>query len=86
MNSLAPIVVPNPLRDVARILPAAGTVDVPGEFAIVDLGGRVVRRFTGVGAGGVTWDARDAQGHPVAAGMYLVRGANGATSRAVVVR
>ncbi len=86
MNSMAPIVAPNPLRHAARILPAAGTVDFAGEIAIVDLGGRVVRRFTDVGAGGVTWDAKDAQGHPVAAGMYLVSGGNGATARAVVVR
>ncbi len=92
----APIVAPNPVRSTARILPGIGgtqlvgsatwVADDDGSIVIVDLAGRVVRRFAEVGAGGVTWDSRDASGHPVAAGVYLVRGAAGASTRAVVVR
>jgi hypothetical protein len=81
----APVVVPNPVRGAARILPASRDVD--DALVITDVAGRVVRRFDLVRGSGVTWDTRDASGRPVAAGVYLVRTASGgAAARAIVVR
>jgi hypothetical protein len=81
----APVLAPNPVRGVTRIFPPAASAS-SGPITIVDLAGREVRRFANVGASGVPWDARDARGNPVAAGVYLVRAAGGATARAVVLR
>jgi hypothetical protein len=83
---LAPIAVPNPLHHGAMLLPAYGGREIDSEIAVLDLGGRLIRRFAGVGPDGVVWDARDENGRQVAAGVYLVRGSGGTTSRAVVLR
>jgi hypothetical protein len=89
-NPFAPIVAPNPVRGSAHIAPASGTARLykalDDEIVILDLAGRVVRRFENVGASGVTWDTRDSKGTLVAAGVYLVRGGTGESTRAVVLR
>jgi hypothetical protein len=82
----APIAVPNPLRGPAKLFPASDGTLVDGEILILDPSGRLIRRFVGVGPTGVTWDARDGDGRPVAAGIYLVRSGSGRTGRAVVLR
>ena len=89
-NPFAPVVAPNPVRGITHIAPASGTARLfqalDDEIVILDLAGRVVRRFANVGEGGVTWDTRDSGGAPVAAGVYLIRGGTGETTRAVVLR
>jgi hypothetical protein len=65
----------------------ANTPSLKGE--VVDLGGRVVRRFSGVAAGGVVWDGRDADGTVVRPGVYFVHARGGnreAMVRVVVLR
>ncbi len=59
---------PNPSKDACRI-------KVPGDVAqveVVDVKGRVVRRWTQVPGSGIVWDGADAAGNPVASGVYLV--------------
>ncbi len=73
-------------RQVHGVAGSLGAAHSGSEITIFDLSGRIVRRFANVDAGGVTWDARDLGGHPVAAGIYLVRASNGATTRALVLR
>jgi hypothetical protein len=89
-NPFAPIVAPNPVRGATHIAPASGTARLykalDDEIVILDLAGRVVRRFENVGESGVTWDTRDSNGKLVAAGVYLVRGGTGESTRAVVLR
>jgi len=52
---------------------------MPGQayrLTLVDLGGRVVRRFSGVGPQGelaISWDGRDFGGRAVASGTYWCR-------------
>ncbi len=86
----SPVVFPNPVRGEARILPGRaipGSPAVDERIAIVDLTGRVIRRFDNVNAGGVLWDGRGEDGRPAAAGMYLVRGREGrAATRVVLLR
>jgi hypothetical protein len=83
---LTPIAVPNPLRTATTLFPASGTTSGDHEILVLDLSGRLIRRFVNVGPAGVTWDARDNDGRPVAAGVYLARGGNGAATRVVVLR
>jgi len=81
---------------------SAGTPLAPPEFTIFDCGGRAIARVAGQ-AGGVagrtsggagsadvraTWNGRDAQGRPVAPGVYLVRasGAEGTGTRITRIR
>jgi hypothetical protein len=89
-NPFAPVVAPNPVRGMTRIAPASGTARLyqalDDEIVILDLAGRVVRRFENVGESGVTWDTRDTNGSLVGAGVYLVRGGTGESTRAVVLR
>jgi hypothetical protein len=89
-NPFAPVVAPNPVRGLTHIAPASGTARLyqalDNQIVILDLAGRVVRRFENVGEAGVTWDTRDSNGSLVAAGIYLVRGATGESTRAVVLR
>ena len=89
-NPFAPVVAPNPVRGMTRIAPASGTARLlqalDDEIVILDLAGRVVRRFDNVGESGVTWDTRDTNGSLVGAGVYLVRGGTGESTRAVVLR
>lgn|GEM_PF-4329895 len=89
-NPFAPVVAPNPVRGMTRIAPASGTARLyqalDNQIVILDLAGRVVRRFENVGEAGVTWDTRDSNGSLVAAGIYLVRGGTGESTRAVVLR
>jgi hypothetical protein len=89
-NPFAPVVAPNPVRGATHIAPATGTARLykalDDDIMILDLAGRVVRRFDNVGANGVTWDTRDSNGTLVAAGVYLVRGGTGESTRAVVLR
>lgn len=74
--SLAPRAVPNPFASETTVRfeqAAAGAV----ELSIVDVGGRLVRRWTvdGVAAGthGEIWDGRDASGATVPPGLYFAR-------------
>jgi hypothetical protein len=89
-NPFAPVVAPNPVRGITHIAPATGTAQLfqalGDEIVIVDLAGRVVRHFENVGESGVTWDTRDSNGSMVGAGVYLVRGRTGESTRAVVLR
>ena len=81
---------PNPSRGEVRFglaLPADGEVRVE----VFDVAGRLVRTLASgrwpAGTNAVTWDGRDAQGHPVSAGLYLVRAAGpGGEARRKVVR
>jgi hypothetical protein len=56
-----------------------------GRVQVLDASGRRVRDLTTAG-GPVQWDGRDADGGPVAAGLYFVRftGAAGTATRRVV--
>jgi hypothetical protein len=83
---IAPVVAPNPVRGETRILPPASAAAGRSELTILDLSGRTVRRYLDVPQTGVTWDTRDDAGRPVAAGMYLIQGGAGGSTRAVVLR
>jgi flagellar hook assembly protein FlgD len=79
---------PNPARDASKlefVVPAAATV----ELEIRDVAGRRVRTiFRGeLGAGRHVreWDGRDAEGRPVAAGVYFAELRAGADTRTVKV-
>jgi hypothetical protein len=88
------LIYPNPVVanrvTIAFRLPPARDAEV----AIVDVSGRVVRRFASPAAGQdvrlVEWDARDASGRLVPAGLYLARittdGGVRATERLTIVR
>ncbi len=82
---------PNPFRDATKMvfeMPRSGDY----ELVVYDVTGRRVRGFRGSASAGqnaVRWDGRDAQGAPVASGVYYYRveTASGAvTSRMVLVR
>jgi hypothetical protein len=77
---------PNPTR--GRItISATAPSNTPEPIRIHDAVGRIVRTI--VGSGTATWDARDASGTPVPAGVYFVtRGLPGnlATEKVVVLR
>jgi hypothetical protein len=64
---------PNPLipgcAEGVRLLGISGTVD----GVVVDVSGRVVRRFEGIVASQPVWDGRDANGGPVAPGIYWIQ-------------
>ena len=65
----------------------ANTPSLAGE--VVDLGGRVLRRFSGVAAGGAVWNGRDSDGTLVRPGVYFVHvrgGGREAMVRVVVLR
>jgi hypothetical protein len=89
-NPFAPVVAPNPVRGITHIAPATRMAPLfqalGDEIVILDLAGRVVRHFENVGESGVTWDTRDSNGSLVGAGVYLVRGRTGESTRAVVLR
>ncbi len=79
---------PNPTRRSTRIeyrLPATGG---DADLELYGANGRLVRHFVvTAGGGGVSWDGRDADGQPVAPGVYLVRLTAGewrATTKVVV--
>ncbi len=67
---------PNPFRQTTRLV---YTLDRPVEVTleVVDLQGRrvatLVRQYQPAGTYRVTWNGRDALGHPVASGVYLLR-------------
>lgn len=66
---------PNPMRTRA-VIPYRAPAGEPLTLEILDVAGRLVRRFDLIGMGGeamVTWDGRDADGRPVAAGAYFYR-------------
>lgn len=76
-DGLQPMMVqtfPNPFAENLHI-------QLPSDHAslkvdVMDLSGRVLRNWNAVDAGNQTtlmWDGRDQQGHPVTAGMYLLR-------------
>jgi hypothetical protein len=83
-KGLAPVAAPNPFRHGTTLIPASGVRG--GDITVLDARGRLIRRFTDVAPGGVSWDARDGRGRPVAAGTYFLRGSGGAVGRAVVIR
>jgi hypothetical protein len=76
--------------------PAPGQLTAPDFAAVVapelvlfDVGGRVVRRFEAGGSRApLVWEARDAEGRPLAPGVYLLRceeGPHSAARKVVVV-
>jgi len=77
---------PNPFASTLQ-LAAAGRGD--GDFAVYDAGGRLLRRLP-ARAATATWDGRDAGGHELPAGVYLIRfeggGAASAACRALRMR
>ena len=82
---------PNPFRDATKMvfeMPTAGDY----ELVVYDVAGRRVRGFRGSASAGqnaVRWDGRDAQGAPVASGVYYYRvetASGAAKSRMVLVR
>ncbi|HTR97943.1 MAG TPA: hypothetical protein VMH61_08580 [Candidatus Acidoferrales bacterium] len=83
-------VYPNPthLSGIGLSLKLTGnTSGYSGE--IIDLGGRVVRRFADATNGGAIWDGRDGRGNLVRPGVYFVHaraGGHEATVRVVVLR
>jgi hypothetical protein len=81
-----PVVAPNPVHERTRLMPAPGNGAAQRELWVLDLSGRLIRHFAGVGPAGVSWDTRDASGRLVPAGIYLVRGASGGAGRAIVLR
>ncbi len=83
---------PNPAWD-ATILRFTLPADEGVLIRIVDLQGRQVRQWTraaGTGRSGqVVWDTRDAQGRPVASGIYMARvehGSGAAARRVTILR
>jgi hypothetical protein len=74
---------PNPFRDGARI-PFTLARDTEVTLGIYDLRGARLRTLaSGARAAGsyeIPWDGRDERGHPVVAGLYLVRLESGNTS------
>jgi hypothetical protein len=71
----------------AELRLGANTPSLKGE--VLDLGGRVVRRFSGVASGGIVWDGRDRDGTLVRPGVYFVHASGGgreAMVRVVVLR
>jgi ligand-binding sensor domain-containing protein len=65
----------------------ANTSSISGE--VVDLGGRVLHRFSGVASGGAVWNGRDSDGTLVRPGVYFVHASGGgreAMVRVVVLR
>jgi len=83
---------PNPFRAGTAV-----TLEVPGEGAVAltvfDSAGRRVRALdrteTAAGPSTISWDGRDADGAPVASGVYFARvetALGGATTRVVCVR
>jgi hypothetical protein len=69
-------VAPNPARDDATVAFQLGRGQEV-RVGVYDLKGRRIREFAlgelSAGAHSVGWDGRDANGHDVAAGVYLVR-------------
>jgi hypothetical protein len=82
----APFAAPNPVRYGTTLFASPGGSPQGEEIVVLDLGGRLIRRFDNVGPSGVSWDSRDKEGRPVAAGICLLRSGGGATSRVVVLR
>jgi hypothetical protein len=83
---LRPFAAPNPVRYGATLFASREGSHQHDKIVIVDLGGRLIRRFDNVGPAGVSWDSRDRDGRPVAAGIYLLRSGSGETNRVVVLR
>ena len=81
---------PNPFRQATTIpFSLAGQSGV--ELEILDVTGRLVRRFDTSGARSLVWDGRDDGGQTVPGGMYFVRLAKSGiaisrTTRAVLIR
>lgn len=67
---------PNPARSIVRwsyLLPAPGPLAIEA-FAVTGRHVReIARAWRSAGAGEVSWDLRDDQGHLVAPGVYLIR-------------
>lgn len=77
---------PNPFRS-STWVEVSGVAGI--QVDIYDVGGRRVRSLrSGAGSPGVGWDGRDAGGHPVAPGVYVLRvtGAEGTRSATKVLR
>jgi hypothetical protein len=86
------VITPNPLPGHGTIAFSPGRDASGAELRIVDVGGRVVRRFD-VGPGAdrrtVDWDGRDGAGRPLPSGVYYVQlrtGMRTAARPAVLVR
>lgn len=85
--------IPNPFRDATAIQVAIEGAGVPIRVDIIDVSGRVVRRFEerseGTGTVAILWDGRDGSGRLAPSGVYVCRvEGNGkvATGRLVLVR
>ena len=67
---------PNPARagQPVRIgLSGIASLDAASEISIVDAAGRLVRRLSPAGGGGLAWDGRDGGGRRLPAGVYFAR-------------
>jgi hypothetical protein len=68
-------IAPNPARGAATITVESGGPD-PGMIAVVDVDGRVVRRFMESSSTGpirsVAWDGNDSMGRPLPTGVYFI--------------
>lgn len=85
-------IIPNP-SSTRTVIRFAAQIPGPVQASVYGPAGRLVRRLStvipGGGAHDLSWDGCDADGHAVAAGVYLVRASTpeGATTgRCVIVR
>jgi len=75
---------PNPFRRDLTI--SLGSAPERAPVSVYTVTGRRVRTLDASGGGRATWDGRDADGRPLPAGVYLVRGSVGETRRVVLLR
>jgi hypothetical protein len=105
LNRFDPFYVPPPPPELARLevraFPNPATLNGIGTTirlsgnaesysgTVYDLGGRVLRRFSGMPDRAIVWDGRDGDGAVVRPGVYFLRveaGGRAATSRIVLLR
>jgi hypothetical protein len=80
-------VAPNPVHADRSVQISLSNAPGPISGAlIVDPGGRVVRSFTALGPGPLSWDLRDNAGRQISSGIYFLRvPGNGTTGKSIVV-
>jgi hypothetical protein len=81
---------PSPFRSEV-LLDVSGGSGEPVSIAVFDVSGRLVRTLAGGGDGAhaLTWDGRDAAGHPLPAGPYFflaMQGERRAAAKALLIR
>jgi hypothetical protein len=87
-SSLALVAGPNPVRSGGAVM-FEGPAPLAGEITVYDVAGRRMGSASlapsGDGGRRGRWEARDASGRPLAAGIYLARAAQGARVRIAVL-